>query len=466
MSPLHPARRSAERFDSLVEGGSGSLDGVDARTAELLELVGALRSVPEVAPRAEFTASLRERLMSAAETELVPARDSRLAVERKLTVAPRTKRHHERRLGVAIGAFAIVGASTGMAVAAQGTVPGDVLYPVKRIVEQAESGFHTSDQAKGRSLLDHATSRLGEATTLTQRDDVDASSVREALEAFTDQAEQGSDLLIKDYRDNQHRASITDLRTFTATSVTTLAGLEGSVPEPAHDALVAAAQAMFTIDAAAESACPDCSAQGVTEMPGNLLAAGQSEAQKALDDATAVAPDQATDGNGKGGTVSGIDPPKNPVKVDPTKIKVPTSVPTQGTTTTTTPTQGTPPISVPTQGTQSNSDGNGTTGKGNGNTLGNTLGNTVSELPSAIATGVVDPVTGTVNNVVTGVVQTVNGLLTGLTGTLTGPGVTATVPPGAVNNGQSGSNNSGSSGGTATNGGNGNLLGNLLGGGK
>src|SRR3954447_21095873 len=71
MTPLFLARRRAERFDSLVEGGRR--DDVDRATTELLELVGALRTVPEARPRPEFVADLRERLMLAAETELVPA---------------------------------------------------------------------------------------------------------------------------------------------------------------------------------------------------------------------------------------------------------------------------------------------------------------------------------------------------------------------------------------------------------
>ena len=64
MTPLFPARRSAERFDSLVEGGRR--DDVDRATADLLELASALLSVPEPQARPEFVADLRERLMVAA----------------------------------------------------------------------------------------------------------------------------------------------------------------------------------------------------------------------------------------------------------------------------------------------------------------------------------------------------------------------------------------------------------------
>ena len=47
MTRLFPARRRAERFDALVEATADGRRRSTAHTAELLELVGALRSVPE-----------------------------------------------------------------------------------------------------------------------------------------------------------------------------------------------------------------------------------------------------------------------------------------------------------------------------------------------------------------------------------------------------------------------------------
>src|SRR5690349_1420159 len=109
-------RRRAESFDTLLEGGR--LDGdVDARTAELLELVGALRSVPAPEARPEFVTGLRERLMVAAETELTPVPAGERDVSR-LTIKP-AKTRRERRVGIALGAAAIIGATTSMAVASQ-----------------------------------------------------------------------------------------------------------------------------------------------------------------------------------------------------------------------------------------------------------------------------------------------------------------------------------------------------------
>jgi hypothetical protein len=411
MTPLH--RRTAERFEALLEG-SAPETALDERTTELLELVGALRDVPAAQPRADFSASLREQLMAAAETELVPATTSP-DLARKLTVAPRTKARHERKLGVAIGAFAIVGASTGMAVAAQGTVPGDALYPIKQVIERTTTGFHTSDQAKGENLLAHATGRLDEVTTLTQRSDPDAELVSDTLAAFTDQAQQGAGLLISDYRENGHEASITALRTFTQQSVTTLAGLEGSVPEGAHDALIAAAKAMFAIDGQAESACPTCEAQGLTELPPNLLAGSATDAQKAADE---LAKPGKVKGRGQSRQPSGLNPPTNPVKVNPGVI------PTGGASAT--PGPGSVPLPNPTTGTGT---GTGNPNGGSSHGVVPSTGVTASG-PVASATASAGTVSGTVGEVVQGVLDTVNGVLGGLTGTLTG-----TVPTQGTGNG-------------------------------
>ena len=278
MSSLHPARRSAERFNSLLEGEQGGAVR-DSRDAELLELVGALQSVSRAEARPAFVADLRERLMLAAETELVVP-DSPAALTDRLTV--RTRRTpRERRLAVALGGIAIVGATTSMAVAAQGALPGDVLYPLKRAMENAEAGFSVSDEAKGSTILENASGRLDEVDRLTQQDEVDAAAVSQTLTAFADQATEASELLIADYEATGSEDSINDLRDFTSASIETLAVLDGVIPADAEQALLAAAQVLFEIDSLAANLCPLCESIGITEIPVPLLASGDTT----LDDA-------------------------------------------------------------------------------------------------------------------------------------------------------------------------------------
>jgi hypothetical protein len=389
MTALFPAQRRAERFDSLVEG---ERHHADARTADLLELVTALRSVPEAQARPEFVADLRERLMVAAETELVaaPAAARRRDEVERLTVKPRRTRR-ERRVGVALGAVAIIGATTSMAVASQSALPGDALYPLKRAIENTEAGFSIGDDAKGETILGNASGRLNEVDKLTQRSNPDATLVTQTLNTFSDQATEAADLLMADYEQNDHEGSIADLQEFTAQSIETLGDLEGAIPSPAHDALLNAAHVVFTIDAAAEQVCPDCG-DGVTNLPPQLLASG-AESQ---DLAGTVAGGQlaGTDGDntqsggaqltggGEGGKPSGLNPPETPITL--------------------------PSASADTTDATSDVDGllssagvqTGTSGHG---------GKKHHHVD-------LTPVTDTVNDVVTGVVSSVNDVLNGLTG--------------------------------------------------
>ncbi len=253
------ARRRAEEFDSLVEGISTGRS--DARYDEFLAIVGALRDVPTPEPRPEFVTSLRERLMTAAATELLPVDD-----EAKLRL-PARKPARERRLAVAVGGLAIVGATTSMAVAAQSALPGDALYPLKRAIENAQTGFSTDEADKGSHLLANASGRLDEVSELSREGDLkDNVVIASTLNTFTEQATEASDLLLADYASTGDESSIEELRNFTSSSMAQLGELEEAVPPGARDELIHAARVLSQIDSAAASACPTC-AGGITELP-------------------------------------------------------------------------------------------------------------------------------------------------------------------------------------------------------
>lgn len=264
MTPAFTARRRAEEFHSLVEGSS-TRELADARYVDVLELVEAMRHATPVQPRAAFVSDLRERLMLAAETALVPATDAEL--RSRLTVAPR-RTPRERRLAVAMGGFAIVGATTSMAVAAQTALPGDTLYPLKRALENAHAGVQVDEGDKGSTLLHNASGRLDEAGELTRADRGDDTlAIAETLETFAAQATEASDLLIASYEATGQEASISELRAFAADSMAALEQLEGLVPEGARGALILAAQILTQIDQQAIALCPTCVVKGLTEIP-------------------------------------------------------------------------------------------------------------------------------------------------------------------------------------------------------
>ena len=265
MTPVFSVRRRAEEFDSLIESTSGA-DLSDARYAEFVEIVRALRDVPAAQPRPAFVSSLRDRLMVAAETELVPAAEGRLVLP--------ARRPRDRRIAAAVGGFAIVGATTSMAMAAQTALPGDVLYPLKRAIENVETGISVTEGQKGVTMLANASGRLDEVSELSRTggpDDVPA--IAETLNTFTEQATTASDLLLSDYARTGDEGSISDLRDFTSLSMETLAALETLVPGPARDELLHAAQVLTQIDAEARQACPTCGGADINEIPAILAEA-------------------------------------------------------------------------------------------------------------------------------------------------------------------------------------------------
>ena len=257
MSPAFPVRRRAEQFDALVEGTSTTTS--DAASGELLELVATLRSVPATQPRPEFVAALRERLMVAAESELV-------AGARAATPAIRPKRSsRDRRLATALGGFALVGATASMAVAAQHALPGDELYPMKRAMENAHAQLSVGNDAKGATLLANASGRLAEINELTSGDNADGDVIADTLAAFADQAIEASDLMLDAYAEDGDEAAITELAAFTDSSLATLDQLEPDVPFDARGALADARSTIAAIQAAAYDACLVCAIPELTE---------------------------------------------------------------------------------------------------------------------------------------------------------------------------------------------------------
>ena len=262
------AARRAEEFNTLVEGTSAG-SSRDARYADFIEIVAQLRDVAPVEPRADFTTSLRAQLMAAADTLLLPSADTQ-----RLTLPPR-RTARDRRIAALVGGVAIVGASTSLAVAAQTALPGEMLYPLKRAMENAETGLHMSDEAKGSSLLSNAADRLDEISALSRTGGLgEGAAIESTLTTFSDQAMLASDLLLTDYAETGDERSIEELRDFTATSMETLTQLEALLPEEARDELMYAAQVLGEIDAAAGQACPSC-AGGIAQIPSVLMSAGQ-----------------------------------------------------------------------------------------------------------------------------------------------------------------------------------------------
>ncbi len=227
-----------------------------------------LREAPAPEPRPEFVADLRERLMAAADTLLVPSDEARLTL-------PARRPARERKIIAAVAGVAIVGSSASMAVAAQSALPGDALYPVKRIIEDVQAGIRVGDAQKGATLLTNAEGRLDEVRELSRTGALeDGPAIADTLNAFTEQSTEASDLLLSDYAETGDEGSIRDLRDFTSGSMQSLAELEPQVPIEARDELLHAAQVLSQIDTEAERACAACGGPGINQLPAILASAG------------------------------------------------------------------------------------------------------------------------------------------------------------------------------------------------
>jgi hypothetical protein len=262
MSPVSPARRRAEEFASLLEGRGGSA----AAHADALEIVAALRSVVVPEPSAAYVEELRSNLLAAADTLLAPAAP-RLTLAEQVTGAPQ---RHRRKLSVAVGTLAVLAGTTGVAMAAQSALPGESLYPIKRILESAQTSLSPDDAARAARIMDLAQDRLGETQALADSDSARSrAQIPHSLEDFVTQATEAADALLGEYSESGDVSTVTELRGFLRDSLDALAGLKGSVPPEYADDFDAAVNALLSIDEQALSACGDCG--GLLDIPAILL---------------------------------------------------------------------------------------------------------------------------------------------------------------------------------------------------
>lgn len=378
------AQRRADDFDTLVgQLSTSDLSVADPRAAELLELVGALRSIPDPQPRPEFVADLRGRLMAEAETALVPTDVSRLQLP-----ARRTTR--ERRIAAVVGGIAIVGASTSVAMAAQSALPGESLYPIKRAIESAHAGLSVGEARKGSTELGNAASRLDEVTALTQDAGLgDDERIAATLSSFTGQATAGADLLLADYAHTGRESSIVRLHDFASSSMEQLAALEPQIPYGARDELIAAASTISQIDSEATQQCPTCGGTPIESIP--LPLAGEQIQLPAAITTSPRATDRPADGKADG-KAKGKGDDKDPTLPDVDGNVPPGSVLQPGTSD---PSTTPDPVQDLADGLTGVLTGNGGAGTGTSgsNPTTSPLGQVVEGVDE-ILHGVLDPITG------------------------------------------------------------------------
>jgi hypothetical protein len=254
MTPLIPARRAAEEFARVVDGSQ--VDVAD-RFADLTATVETLRAQEIPAPRAEFVAELRTRLMAAADTLLVPAATkAQPELAPVVTLSPSTRRH-QRRLATAVAAFVVVGGTAGVAAAAQSALPGDALYPIKRGIESAQVSFSSSDADRGRDLVAQASTRLDEVDGLISAGD-SSSQITHTLASFERSATNGSDLLFVAFQRGGGTDDLSSLRATFEQQSAQLDALSDQAPADALPSFKAARALLSDLDQQARVLCGNC----------------------------------------------------------------------------------------------------------------------------------------------------------------------------------------------------------------
>ncbi|MPZ93931.1 MAG: hypothetical protein GEU96_03250, partial [Propionibacteriales bacterium] len=248
------SRRRAEEFARAVDGLRTTGDPV---IDPLVELASSLRSVPEVEPTTQFRDNLRSGLLEAARTELhVP--EQRAPVHRGTPV--RSVRQRRRLVAVA-SALVVTGGLSGVAAASQQSLPGEVLYPVKRGFERAQVELATSERAEAGRLLAQASTRLDEVESLVASGSDDAQvrgAVSETLRDFSASAGRGGELLVNTYDSSGSSADLLQVRRFTTAAADQLTELAHQVPGDARGAWEEAADVVDALDRMAVAACPHC----------------------------------------------------------------------------------------------------------------------------------------------------------------------------------------------------------------
>ncbi|GAB3945016.1 hypothetical protein GCM10029976_070090 [Kribbella albertanoniae] len=272
MSDLHRARARAETFAHAVDHGPrhSSRLSDDPELEEAVELVGRLRTAGAVAPRPEFSAELRHRLLEQAAARAATSTptmvrstpdssdDPPSGEDVDASVTDIRHRHGRRiRLVASTAALVLLGGGIGSAAAAQQAMPGDTLYGMKRSIENVATNVGIGDDSRGRRDLEHAKTRLSEVQALAGNGG-SATTINGTLDDFSAQARKGVSRLVASYQQDGDASSIVAVTAFITSA---RQGLGELAPKLPPESLKSAVEALATIDQLAQhstTACPKC----------------------------------------------------------------------------------------------------------------------------------------------------------------------------------------------------------------
>lgn len=239
----------------------------DARVRELVATADLLARAATAEPDPQFQQELRTRLLTAAPSTMVVGAPDRTAL------IPATPPRRRGRVAAVLAAAAL--AIVGSVGASANAVPGDILYPVKLGTENIERTLARSDEARGRVVLEQASTRLTEAEVLSTQDASNARTrISSALDSFSEDALEGSALLLGNPNGPVDEQNAQEVAEFADDSAARLSALLERLAPGDRVSAERAVQALANLGVDLQTACPQCArdSQRVAQTVDQLLA--------------------------------------------------------------------------------------------------------------------------------------------------------------------------------------------------
>jgi hypothetical protein len=245
-----------------------ALDGgpvPDADIRALVAVADAVRGLDRagLAPSAGYVASLRERLLDDAAEIAIGGLPEQTDDPRRAMVLRMP--HRALKLATAVAASVLIVAAL-VGLASRSAMPGDVLYPVKQLLDRAAVALSGSRLDEGRTHLAQAQQHVSEARDLLDRGDVDPDDPGDlvvALDAASDSVIAADSVLTDVYLTQDRPEAITELADFLTRARPQVDAMDTRIPDASRPAY----ERLRTLLAQAEvealrrvAACAECAA--------------------------------------------------------------------------------------------------------------------------------------------------------------------------------------------------------------
>jgi hypothetical protein len=242
-----------------------ALEGDDVPDAEiraLVEVADAVRGLDQagLSPSPGYVAALRERLLDEGAEIAIGGLPAAPDEPRRATVL-RMPHRTLKLLGAVAASVLLVATLLGLA--SRSAMPGDVLYPVKQLLDRAAVALSGSRLDEGRTHLAQAQQHISEARDLLDRGDPDPDDLDLALNAASDSVLAADSTLTDVYLEEGRPEAVTELADFLTRARPQVDALDARIPDASRPAY----ERLRTLLAEAElealhrvAACAECGA--------------------------------------------------------------------------------------------------------------------------------------------------------------------------------------------------------------